>query len=45
LDRNVGRFRLIFFTAGALPVLLGLAGILLTLFYVLQTPLEADLKE
>jgi hypothetical protein len=45
LAREVAEFRLGFLVAGALPVLLGLAGILLTLSYVLRTPLEADLKE
>jgi hypothetical protein len=44
LARDAVKFRVLFFTAGALPIVLGLAGILITFYYVLGTPAEDDLK-
>jgi hypothetical protein len=44
LARDSMKYRLFFFAVGTLPVLLGLVGILLTFYYVLRTPAEADLR-
>jgi hypothetical protein len=45
LTKDASKFRILFFATGALPILLGLAGILLTFYFVLLTPHEADFKE
>jgi hypothetical protein len=44
LGRDSMKYRLFFFAVGTLPVILGLTGILLTFYYVLRTPAEADLR-
>ena len=45
LTQDAAKFRWLFFSAGALPILLGLAGILLTFYFVWVTPAESDFKE
>lgn len=45
LTSDSAKFRLVFFAAGALPIILGLLAVALTFYFVWVTPPEADLKE